>query len=332
MAELDDYSDAVGDEEPPNIIFEDAKAPFNDLGGDILVRSCDHVQFRVHKFLLSLASPIFEDMFSIPLPPASPDTNIDLPVVDLTETSSTIRNILYFCYPLCKVGPVPPITSLSGLSDALEATKKYEMLEAHKFLLASLRDPIFLQQEPLRVFAIASQEGSEPDARLAIDYMLSQGMFVEDPFPELKLLDGEVIYKLLRYHKQCSDVAIRPFEDLSWIKTGNYSFLGCGSDSNMAPSWLFKTPPSNKYPRGRDVPVSVHKWLADFMENTLKVLRTAPSPAAVQDRERFDIATETAGSCHSCGATAISAFRRFINDLEHEVQKRVDRIKLDLTS
>ena len=47
-----------------------AKAPFDDLQADLILQSSDKVHFRVFKPILSIASPIFKDMFSIPSPPS----------------------------------------------------------------------------------------------------------------------------------------------------------------------------------------------------------------------------------------------------------------------
>jgi hypothetical protein len=66
-----------------------AKLPFHHPDGDIIIRSSDGLHFCMMKLLLSLTSPIFKDMFSLP---QSADDNINeflhgLPIVDLTESS-----------------------------------------------------------------------------------------------------------------------------------------------------------------------------------------------------------------------------------------------------
>ena len=47
-----------------------AEAPFDDAKADLILRSSDEVpvHFRVFKIILSLASPVFADMFSMPSP------------------------------------------------------------------------------------------------------------------------------------------------------------------------------------------------------------------------------------------------------------------------
>src|ERR1700691_3221543 len=87
-----------------------AQAPFDHVdAADIIIRSSDGMHFRMIKLLLSLVSPIFKDLFN--LPRSTEEEGIDetkdgLPIVDLTEKSGTIKNLLSFCYPAIYNGDV----------------------------------------------------------------------------------------------------------------------------------------------------------------------------------------------------------------------------------
>lgn len=62
----------------PSAPVRDAPHPFNDPDGDadIIIRSVDGIDFRVHKLFLSKASHAFRDMFTTPLPqPSTPGSN-----------------------------------------------------------------------------------------------------------------------------------------------------------------------------------------------------------------------------------------------------------------
>ena len=72
--------------------------PFNKPTADVILRSSDDVDFRVHKVILAEASPVFEGMFSIPQPPAetppmapsdTPPVN-GLAVVPFAETGAAL--------------------------------------------------------------------------------------------------------------------------------------------------------------------------------------------------------------------------------------------------
>ena len=66
-----------------------ADAPFDHSLADVILRSSDKIDFRVFKLFLSLASPVFETMFSLPQPTegVNPDegTTDKLPVMPLSE-------------------------------------------------------------------------------------------------------------------------------------------------------------------------------------------------------------------------------------------------------
>jgi hypothetical protein len=73
---------------------------FNDSPtADIILRSGGTkaaVEFRAHRAILSIASPVFETMFSLPQPGAEKT----LPVCDLSEDSNTLQALLKFVYPV----------------------------------------------------------------------------------------------------------------------------------------------------------------------------------------------------------------------------------------
>ena len=133
-----------------------ASPVFDDA--DVIIRAAG-VDFRAHKFLLSLVSPIFKDMFTFPQPPA--DTPNTLPHVDVQESPNTWGTILQLIYPL----PNPVIDDLGQLESLLLAAKKYEMhfiLDSHKNIF---KDWGFIKRDPLHLYAIACACGFEDQAK-----------------------------------------------------------------------------------------------------------------------------------------------------------------------
>ena len=122
---------------------------------DVVIRAAGTLDFRAHKFILSLVSPIFKDMFTVPQPPTgTPGT---LPQVDVDESAETWENILRTIYPM----PHPTIDNIHDLKSLLFAAKKYEMqplVDVHK---NGLGNPTFVQDVPLRLYAIACACGLE---------------------------------------------------------------------------------------------------------------------------------------------------------------------------
>jgi BTB/POZ domain len=71
---------------------------------NIIIRSSDLVDFRVHKSVLALASPFFRDLLTLPQP--SDSESVDgLPVVEVSEDSELLNCLVSFFYPVCAVTP-----------------------------------------------------------------------------------------------------------------------------------------------------------------------------------------------------------------------------------
>ncbi|KAI0698249.1 hypothetical protein BC835DRAFT_1466668 [Cytidiella melzeri] len=67
----------------PDIVI--AGDPFNLPTADVVFRTSDHVDFHVHKLILSIASPFFTGMFSLPQPSSTLSINIE--AIPITKTA-----------------------------------------------------------------------------------------------------------------------------------------------------------------------------------------------------------------------------------------------------
>lgn len=122
----------------------------------MVIRAAGTLDFRAHKCILSFASPIFKDMFTVLQPPS--DT---LPNIDVHESAKTWENILRTIYPL----PNPIIDNLDNLDSLLLTAKKYEIqitIDSYKKSFESHR---FIQQDPLHLYAIACACGFDDQAK-----------------------------------------------------------------------------------------------------------------------------------------------------------------------
>jgi len=141
----------------------------------VVLRSCDDVSYRVHRIILTMASPVFADMFSLPQPSDTPSEtdqrSVSPPIVDLTEDGKTIRAILDACYPFRD----PDLDDLDAVRTALEAAAKYEVAKAIQ--LGERRLQAFVQKEPLRVFAIACRMDFEKMAKAAAHQVHARSIF-----------------------------------------------------------------------------------------------------------------------------------------------------------
>ena len=123
---------------------------------DVVIRAAGTLDFRVHKLILSLVSPVFKDMFTLPQPAS--DT---LPHVDAQESPKTWSNILHTIYPMSS----PTINNLDDLESLLLAAKKYEMQFIVDTYKKSFENQEFIKEDPLRLYGIACACGSEDQAK-----------------------------------------------------------------------------------------------------------------------------------------------------------------------
>ena len=127
---------------------------------DVIIRAAGTLDFRVHKLILSIASPVFRDMFTVTQPPTN--TPGALSCVNISESPETWENILRTIYPMQR-----PIIDddLDSLGSLLLAAKKYEMqfiLDSHKHIF---KDRELIKRDPLHLYAIACFCGFEDHAK-----------------------------------------------------------------------------------------------------------------------------------------------------------------------
>jgi hypothetical protein len=78
--------------------------PSDASDANLVIRSSDLVNFKVHKPVLAVASPFFKDLLSLPQPPDSESVD-GIPVVQLSEDSGLLSTLVSMLYPLRPVIP-----------------------------------------------------------------------------------------------------------------------------------------------------------------------------------------------------------------------------------
>jgi len=165
---------------------------FDAEDADLILRSADHKEFRVHRCILSIASPIFRDMFAFPQPH---DPTHKFPHVDVPETATTLDILLRYIYPI----PSPKIGDFTTLSNVLVAAEKYEAEGVTFRLRAILASSHFLDLDSLRVYAIACRWSFLEEAKLASTHtvyvdLVKQG---EGCTEDMKYMSGLDYHRLL---------------------------------------------------------------------------------------------------------------------------------------
>ncbi|KAF9649052.1 hypothetical protein BDM02DRAFT_1981589 [Thelephora ganbajun] len=171
---------------------------FSVPDGDIILRtqSLPNRHFRVHKLVLSLASSVFKDMFGMPQPEPDAST-VDTEVVDVTDPPQALDLILRLIYPI----PPPIVNNLDLLVEGLVITDKYNIAGARARLRMRLAK--FVNEDPLRAYAIASRFGFDEEAERASS--LTTGIYLPaltDLPDDLKHISAPAYHKLIRLHER----------------------------------------------------------------------------------------------------------------------------------
>jgi len=171
---------------------------FTTADGDVILRAGPDPDskhdFRVHKFILSLASPVFKDMFAFPQPPGQASNEPQLPVVDVPDPPEVLDTILRFVYP----GVEPPkITKLSTLHALLSTADKYNIASICPALREILK--VLLPDDPLRAYIIGCRFGFSEEAREAARVSTTVDFVYASPPDDLQHISGADLFRLFQF-------------------------------------------------------------------------------------------------------------------------------------
>ena len=187
-----------------------AKAPFDDPRADLILRSSDGVNFHVIKVVLSLASSVFADMFTLPSPPPSQNSSGELTVVLCSEDAETLDLALRHCYPIRS----PEVAKLRDARNLLEFARKYQVDLLEPSLTRFLADTI--ERDPVGVYALAAAYECRDIAAQALRSSLTLPIYLLHS-PELQYTTTEQYQVLVNYHILCGKVASAVTMRRKWI-------------------------------------------------------------------------------------------------------------------
>lgn len=298
-----------------------ASHPFDHSNADVILRSSDKepVDFRAFKLLLSLASPFFSEIFSLPQP-STPLVYSDeyrdpggLPVIQMTEDRETLCLLLGLCFPV-SVSEIPHFSSLQELQKVIEATFKFEMEGLQKYLRAELIALRFIEAQPLRVFAIAYRYGWDTEARKASRYTLRHHMnstFVS----ELGYISGATYYRLQEYHRMCGEVA-----------STRVTLQPVLAEHDDGWTWITCKRCPGAFSRGRDVP-EVRRWWAEWIHKVAEEVRLRPWGDAVKKWDFLKDALCQAEVCPNCAKRAREDLESFSLMLAVEIERDISLVR-----
>ncbi|KDQ61495.1 hypothetical protein JAAARDRAFT_171723 [Jaapia argillacea MUCL 33604] len=318
---------------PVNTVGEmpDASAPFVNDEADIILRSSDGVDFHTFKLLLSLASPFFRSTFSLPQPGqaegpegtkaggSGAEMKNGVSVVQLTEHSEVVKNMLIFCYPMCH----PTMETLQEVQDLWEAASKYEIEELMKWLGSQFVEKRFLEDEPVRAYAIACRYRLDPLAKAAAIWTLRYpraDLDIHADHHELEAITAGAFVRLMKFHRRCSEVVSALVNHtqspgLSWISTFQYNFFTCTSCHHHRSKVRF------------GLSQSVAKWFLQYLVHVGEVLQIRPCKSVIMEDEvtgkALNIARE---SCSRCGPAAQMDLKLFSEVFGEEIDRVISEV------
>jgi hypothetical protein len=192
------------------VVQAKAQAPFDDARADLIMLSSDEVpvHFYVSKFILSVASPVFADMFNIPSPAPKPDEKFQ--VVVLTEDSEALDLSLRHIYPIRP----PKVAELRQIRILAEFARKYQVDTLEDHVVHYLTDAV--DHDPVGVYAIAVTYGYKSVGAKAVKLSLKL------PFSRLQsshvqYAPAELYGELLMYHAACGEAASAVTSERNWF-------------------------------------------------------------------------------------------------------------------
>ena len=157
----------------------------NPPNADVILRTPNSKEFTTNKLVLSLASSVFKDMFSIP-PPSSKKESPQLPVVDVHNPPEALEIFLQIIYPVHN----PPIKDLKTLASSLKLADKYgaiALLDASNDYLIS----VFANSPPIHIYMMLCVCGREEEA---------ESFACRVPFASLGSLSGPLLHLITTQH------------------------------------------------------------------------------------------------------------------------------------
>ncbi|KAJ6594769.1 hypothetical protein B0H19DRAFT_975005, partial [Mycena capillaripes] len=183
--------------------------PFCDPGRkDLILRSSDGAAFYVHRIVLSLTSPVFEDMFSV----SQPDSKHGVPEVLMPHTAAVLERVLRFFYP----GTQPVVETLGQLREILDILVDRYNVES-VVALGRMHLRAYIAPQPVGAFAVAAHRGWNDLALEAAKACLKLPLraWDRDPPEELRYITGTLYQRLIQYHYRCGQAGKQAISILS---------------------------------------------------------------------------------------------------------------------
>ncbi|KAI0358517.1 hypothetical protein OH77DRAFT_1362125, partial [Trametes cingulata] len=290
---------------------------FDRADADVIFRSCDGVDLRLHKLILSMASPFFADMFTLPAAAdavQNPEKEENVQVVEMAESAETLENLFAFCYPMERSDRS---LGFDTARSVLHAATKFDMPFVTRPVMESLEG--YLPFEPLRVYAIAYLMEDAELARDAASCLLGDPQFYDppDPPPEFADIPATALTSVAAYRRACAEAAQDMLLDHTWMysaASGHPVHVSRKGNADLSQAWVWLACTScakadaplavPNMTNGYHAYVSPRKWWKDYTDAVAKELALRPLGSVLTQRSLLHSALEKAAECTTCGPKA----------------------------
>ncbi|CDO76969.1 hypothetical protein BN946_scf184281.g16 [Trametes cinnabarina] len=279
-------------------------------------------------------------MFTLP---TNPDT-ILVPI-DVTETASTLEDLLRFCYPM----EPPELLGFRRHRLVLEAARKYEMEFIARPLNNRLRN--FLPTEAMRVYCLAYKYEDGELAQAAARQLLLQPRLFDllHPPPEFDELPITALAKLMAYREQSATAAAAVLLDDRWMMTDFRGHaLRVSKRGNIVPSepskpgWTWLTCQSCKAGNSSisldsmashwiPSPIRPRLWWETYRDSCVKEIRLflRPLPSVVTESHLIRPALENAARCKTCEPKAAAELSEYAEAVAKRIEADVAKVRAE---
>ncbi|KAH7909196.1 hypothetical protein BJ138DRAFT_258928 [Hygrophoropsis aurantiaca] len=295
--------------------------PFDAPDADIILRSSDGADIRTYKLILSLVSPVFRSMLTLPQPADETATSSTPPIIIMQEDKHTLEKLLLHCYPGYYNGI--SLDSLDDIKVVVAAATKYDMQAVlehiRKWMVTS---PLFATN-PWVFYAMSCLQGWEAEARLAaFNIIKGQDLYwgSDHYVPELEGLNAGSYYRLTTYHARCGAAARDSTRNLECLGTllSRSCMDRCYQSNCLKVRLRFGT---------HDFP-NVPSWFQDYLHAVGEELVLRPSVSTVMDSKLLTKALKEAGSCPTC-CSRLSVLPELRDLFVSNVAEAVSKVELE---
>lgn len=183
---------------------------FDTTDADIILRSADGQEFRAHKRVLSLASRVFRNVLTSPLPPSPEPPSIS--VVDVSETGKVLDVFLRCLYP----EPKPTPEGFELLEGLIAAAGKYEADVVFQMTKPRVVTPENLRRDPFRVYVIVCAFSNLYKQAEVAAQCMTLDTIVSAPLDMVARLTTAEHHRLTVYLMKREEEAERAVEEPPW--------------------------------------------------------------------------------------------------------------------